>query len=315
MDVLPVGLECGGLRRFHSERSVARSGLRPGEKAAKTAAFQTHSDLTCIAVDWSGALVGAHRRIWLAEARAGQLIRLENGRTAAELALELIETSARITPLVVGLDFAFSFPAWFFDNHSLSSAPDLWRLAARQGENWLSECQPPFWGRPGRKRPTDDLERGYRRGELELSHRPKSVFQIGGSGAVGTGSIRGMPALLQLQEAGFSIWPYDKPSFPMALEVYPRLLTGPVNKSDPLERLALLRERYSNLDSNWITLAAGTDDAFDAAVSAIVMSEHASSFGALPDCQDPQVRKEGCIWHPAMSVDYLAALTRTPSAP
>jgi hypothetical protein len=257
-----------------------------------------HADnITCIAVDWSGARVGAHRRIWLAEARAGRLIRLENGRTAAELALELIETAARVKPLVVGLDFAFSFPAWFFDHHSLTSAADLWRLAARQGESWLSECQPPFWGRPGRKRPADDRERGYRRGELELSHRPKSVFQIGGSGAVGTGSIRGMPMLLKLQEAGFSIWPYDQPSFPMALEVYPRLLTGPVNKSDPLKRMALLRERYPDLDPGWLTLAVKSDDAFDAAVSAIVMSEHASSFGVLPDCQDPQVRKEGCIWH------------------
>jgi hypothetical protein len=268
-----------------------------------------------VAVDWSGARVGAHRRIWLAESRNGQLIRLENGRTAAELALELIETAARVKPLVVGLDFAFSFPAWFFDQHLLTTAQDLWRLAARDGENWLRECEPPFWGRPGRRRPADDFQRGYRRGELELSHRPKSVFQIGGSGAVGTGSIRGMPILLQLREAGFGIWPYDSPSFPMALEVYPRLLTGPVNKSSALQRLDLIGRRYPNLEQRWVEMAASSDDAFDAAISAIVMSQHAASFAALPDCRDPLVRKEGCIWHPAMSPEFLTALTRTASAP
>jgi hypothetical protein len=229
--------------------------------------------------------------------------------------MELIQTAARVESLVVGLDFAFSFPAWFFDLHLVSSAPELWRLAASHGESWLSGCQPPFWGRPGRRRPADDLERGYRRGELELSHRPKSVFQIGGAGAVGTGSIRGMPVLLDLQEAGFSIWPYDQPSLPVALEIYPRLMTGPVNKSSPLERMELLSQRYADLGPTWVALAAGSEDAFDAAISAVVMSEHASSFTALPECHDPLVRKEGCIWHPAMSPEYLAALTRTVGAP
>ncbi len=44
------------------------------------------SEPTCIAVDWSGARTGSERRIWLAEVRAGDLVRLENGRSAADLA-------------------------------------------------------------------------------------------------------------------------------------------------------------------------------------------------------------------------------------
>src|SRR6202012_1913196 len=36
----------------------------------------------------------------------------------------------------------------------------------------------------------------------------KSPFQIGGSGSVGTGSLRAMPALLRLREAGFRVWPF-----------------------------------------------------------------------------------------------------------
>ena len=39
------------------------------------------------------------------------------------------------------------------------------------------------------------------------SVRPKSTFQIGGAGAVGTGSLRGMPHLLTLREAGCAVWP------------------------------------------------------------------------------------------------------------
>jgi hypothetical protein len=270
-------------------------------------------DITCVAVDWSGARVGAHKRIWLAEAREGELIRLENGRSAADLIIELIETASRVPSLAVGLDFAFSFPAWFLDEHLASSAHDLWRLVLADGESWLAACEPPFWGRPGRPRPAYAFERGYRRGELALDRQPKSVFQIGGSGSVGTGSIRGMPLLLQLHEAGFNVWPFDPPGFPLALEIYPRLLTGPVIKSNAQLRLNYIAERYPGLKSGWVSSVAKSEDAFDAAISALVMSEYASSFSALPECHDSVVRKEGCIWHPAISLGE-SALTQTPSA-
>jgi hypothetical protein len=58
------------------------------------------------------------------------------------------------------------------------------------------------------------------------------VFQIGGAGAVGTGSIRGMLYLRNLREGGFSVWPFDPPNPHTAMEIRPRALTGPVTKSD-----------------------------------------------------------------------------------
>jgi hypothetical protein len=249
--------------------------------------------------------VGAQKRIWLAEARAGQIVRLENGRTGSELMLELIESAARASSLVVGLDFAFSFPQWFMDEHMAATAHELWRLAQRDGETWLAACEPPFWGRPGRPRPLGAIERGYRRAEFALSHRPKSVFQIGGSGSVGTGSIRGMPVLLGLHEAGFSIWPFDRPSLPLVLEIYPRLMTGPVVKSNGAQRLQHLIEHHPGLDEQWLETAASTEDAFDAAVSALVMSQHAARLASLPGCLDSVVRREGCIWHPALVPDEV----------
>jgi hypothetical protein len=42
-----------------------------------------------IAVDWSGAARGAERRIWLAEVAGGRLVRLECGRSRAELVRHL----------------------------------------------------------------------------------------------------------------------------------------------------------------------------------------------------------------------------------
>jgi len=94
--------------------------------------------------------------------------------------------------------------------------------ATREGEDWLAECAPPFWGRPGRPRPV--LAEHLRRAEKAISVAgisPKSVFQVGGAGAVGTGSVRGMPYLPQLRQAGFSIWPFDPASPWTVLESTP----------------------------------------------------------------------------------------------
>src|ERR1035438_6219537 len=41
---------------------------------------------------------------------------------------------------------------------------------------------------------------------------PKSPFQIGGAGAVGTGTLRGIPELERLHEAGFRVWPFEEPA-------------------------------------------------------------------------------------------------------
>ncbi|MFN0071457.1 MAG: hypothetical protein ACKVVP_08225 [Chloroflexota bacterium] len=253
---------------------------------------------TCIAVDWSGARTGSGNRIWLAEAQNGHLVRLENGRSGAELVDELIRTAAITPDLVIGLDFAFSFPAWFLEAHSVSTVYELWSLVEREGESWLAVCDAPFWGRPGKLRPNETPERRYRATELALSTRPKSVFQIGGAGSVGTGSLRGMPMLLKLHEAGFSIWPFCAAHTPLVMEIYPRLLTGAVVKSRAASRREYLARRYPELDLSWASIATGSEDAFDAAVSALVMSEHAAEFSELALNAGHPSKIEGRIWHP-----------------
>jgi hypothetical protein len=255
-----------------------------------------------VAVDWSGRKTGERRHLWTAEAHDGVLLRLEAGRTRDEVVDELVARAHDASGIVVGFDFSFSLPEWYLRARGFADARALWDAAATDGEAWLRDCEPPFWGRPGRARP--DLDAHLRRTEAAVGAvggiRPKSSFQIGGAGSVGTGSVRGFPALARLQDAGYAIWPFDAPaSPPVAVEIWPRTFTGPVVKSDAAARAAHLDAHLPQLERAWRDAAVGSEDAFDAAVSAVVMSRHEPALRALPALDDPGFRKEGCVWWPA----------------
>jgi Protein of unknown function (DUF429) len=257
-----------------------------------------------IAIDWSGRAKRAQKHIWLAEAADEELVRLECGRGRDEIANHLIEIAERQPDLIVGLDFAFSFPSWFLAEQSLDSPTALWALTASVdaiGEGWLRACEPPFWGRPYKPRPSRLDE--WRTTELTCQQAgwwPRSVFQVGGAGAVGTGSLRGMPLLHRLREAGFSIWPFDDPIRPVALELYPRALTGSVTKSRGDCRERYLQACYPALNEQWKRAAIESEDAFDAAVSALRMARQRTELLALPAVDDESLRREGLIWYPGL---------------
>ena len=203
---------------------------------------------------------------------------------------------AREGPFVVGLDFAFGFPAWFARSLGAATIEDVWRAAERDGESWLAGCSPPFWGRPGAKRPPDDPARpALRRTEQETPFQPKSVFQIGGAGAVGTGSIRGMPLLRMLSAAGLSIWPFDDAAEATVIEIYSRLLTKAVVKSSGEAREAYLAQD-GRVPEALLELAASAEDPFDAAISALEMARHVDEIQTLR--AEPQYALEGVIWRP-----------------
>ncbi len=257
-----------------------------------------------IAIDWSGARKDAEKRIWLAEAVEGSLVRLENGRSRDQIAEHLVAEAERDPRFVAGFDFAFSLPAWFLEERELQSAQELWALADYEAERWLARCEPPFWGRPGKGRPVLGAERShFRVTDTSVPAtggiRPKSVFQIGGAGAVGTGSLRGLPILHRLTTAGFSVWPFDPPGWPRIVEIYPRVLTGAVNKSSASDRVAYLATHHGTLGDGLRERAASSEDAFDAAVSALVMAEHTEKLTTLADVPDRRAILEGLIWHPS----------------
>jgi hypothetical protein len=135
------------------------------------------------------------------------------------------------------------------------------------------------------------------------------VFQMGGAGAVGTASLRGMPGLLRLREAGFRIWPFDSPELrraPMVVEIYTRLMTGAVTKSSEAARTAYLVKKrrenglYAGISRRVFAKARGSEDAFDALVTAMVMVEHRAEFAALRRTEDEVFRMEGQTWVPGL---------------
>jgi len=264
-----------------------------------------------VAVDWSGRAKGAAESIWQAEVRDGRLTELCNGLERDELIAGLVELAGRDRHMVVGLDFAFSFPAWWCEEEGWSGIEEVWAAMGRHGEDLLEACEYPFWGRSGKGNPHPEA-RLYRRTEVDGgAGRPKSTFQIGGAGAVGTGSIRGMPHLLTLTENGFGIWPFSD-GWPRVVEIYPRVLTGPVAKGRWSARHAHLFERLSEQPRDLLERAAGSEDAFDAAVSAVAMSERAAELRALTPSTGPGYGIEGKIWRPERPVPFPHPLSHEP---
>jgi hypothetical protein len=204
-----------------------------------------------IAIDWSGRSGADQRRaLWLAEVVGGELVRLEGGRTRAERIELLIAEADRDPNLIIGFDFAFSLPAWYLQERQLTPR-QLWALLADEAltptmrrlglARWMNSPELPFWTTSeahARLRP----EQMFRHTEHDMrvpGVQPKSVFQLVGAGQVGRGSLYGMQALHRLTGAGFRIWPFDPPALPLVVEIFPRVLTGPVRKNSPSER-----ERY-----------------------------------------------------------------------
>jgi hypothetical protein len=259
-----------------------------------------------IAIDWSGRSGPDQRRfLWLAEAVDGELIRLEGGRTRAELTELLIAEADHDPNVIIGVDFAFSLPAWYLQERQLTPR-QLWALLADEAltptmqqlglTRWMNRPELPFWI-TGEAHARLTPERMFRRTEQELrvpGVQPKSVFQLVGAGQVGRGSLYGMAALHRLTDASFRIWPFDPSGLPLVVEIFPRVLTGPVRKNSPSER-----ERYLGrvpMRPDLGRLAAASEDAFDAAVSAVVMAARVDELRTVPDA--PGYSLEGKVWQP-----------------
>ena len=232
-------------------------------------------DPLVIAVDWSGArAAGAQRQaIWTTTVRNGRVVDSAGGRTRAEVVDALVAIDE---PVLAGLDFSFSVPAWFAHAHGCDDVDAVWKLAAVDGEEWLLPT-PPFW----RDRCAVPPERRFRHCEERLRRagfQPKSLFQLVGNGQVGAGSVRGMPLLKQLRTAGFSVWPFAAPSERTVMEIYP----------------SLLRARAPHVD----TETYASEHARDATVAALVMWEHRAALARLHAAADGVHALEGDVWDP-----------------
>ena len=252
------------------------------------------------AIDWSGNKDSSaiKKKIWLAEADATGLRTLRSGFKSREAVADVLihEAQEGDPNFVVGLDFSFSFPLWFVQEVGCVDAPSFWSHAEENGESWIGKTPTePFYTKgsgPERDpfRVTEKLAAKQIPGQS-----PDNVFHLVGAKQVGKGSVRGMPILKTLRDAGFSIWPFDPPKLPCVVEIYPRLFYGKLNKSSSHERLDYLEplpisNKYHRTD------AACSDDAFDAAVSALKMYERRHEFQTLEQTKDDVENIEGRIW-------------------
>ena len=298
-----------------------------------------------VAIDWSGRLDAAGQRrhiwagVWTAAANKGNFT-LEAGRTREEWIKWLIDTARETPRMVVSIDCCFSFPAWFLAEHGCTTVFDFWRhVASGHGERWLAREREDvahderFWGKP-HKRPAQFCGEGLPKsmritdmdnkitprlleGDPERAAKikgitPKSPFQIGGSGSVGTGSLRAMPFLLALWQAGFRVWPFESSALtakkpqPLLVEMYTRLLTGAVAKSNEAARRAYLATKrksdatYAKLTRSALTKAYASEDAFDALVCAVEMVRHKEEFALLTATKDDVLKLEGITWRPGI---------------
>ena len=252
--------------------------------------------MRAVAVDWSGRKKDARKAIAIAECSSDGLHLHGKGRDRDEVVEFLIALADKNPDLVVGLDFAFSAPAWFVEEQGATSGPEFWRVVEERGEEWLADSRPPFFGRKGTRRPADvPLHRKTEEALPGLA--PKSFFQTGGAGAVGTMSIRGIPKLAELADAGFRVWPFHRPrpGRPTVVEIYPRAMTGITGKRSPGACRDVLESRFSDMIDPDLRDRISTDeDLFDASVSAMVMWRRIEEFKSLPDGD----RTEGQIWLP-----------------
>lgn len=264
-------------------------------------------------MDWSGEERAAHRRIRVARAVPGRLLEVRGGLDRAAVT-ELLLARAAAGPVVAGLDFSFGLPAWFAREHGCRDVTALWGLVAREGERWLRECRPPFWGRGPTRRPPHDPARPALRRTEEAARadglRPRSTFQIGGAGAVGTGSLRGMPHLARLRAAGLAVWPFDDAGSATVVEIYPRSHTGPVVKRSASARRAVAGADPRIPPTLLDDVVAG-EDAFDAALSALAMAEHRDELRALRRAPPGRPEAiEGALWRPAATSARAGGLSR-----
>ncbi len=187
----------------------------------------------CIGVDYSGAATPRNRLPGIAvywagpEAESRPVAAPGGGRWTREgLADWLGQALAGPEPVIAGLDFAFSFPAAYFERYAL---PDWDAFLADFRAHWPTD-------EPGAT--VEALREGSSRtgdlGELRLCETwtagAKSVFRFDFQGAVAKSAHAGIPWLHRLRrELGDRVhfWPFDGFAVPagrsVLAEVYPAL--------------------------------------------------------------------------------------------
>jgi hypothetical protein len=279
-----------------------------------------------LGVDWSGAEKAANQRIYVAELDPTKSCVTTVVRAADRAAVESflaggdrepatrslghpgVRTLGTDEAVLVGLDFAFSFPAGFVmpGRGRDWSWEDLARWTASLEDANLeveigreADLRRQFFLGKG-----DAAELLLRTTERELVDRgrarPTSVLHLVGAQQVGRGAIRGIPMLKRLRaRRRATIWPFDRPSgFGLTIvEVFPRLWLRPGmrkrRRSDRRAQLGHWEREGIWFEDSARTACVASPDAIDAAAAAIGLArlERLRPQAHLPDMAE----REGWI--------------------
>ena len=299
-----------------------------------------------VAVDWSGDKgPGQRKKIWAGvwtrhpsgKVANGKVL-LEDGRSREELTAWLIALAAETPRMVVSLDCCFSYPAWFLAEHGCATVFDFWRhVAAGYGEQWLgttcagADRDLRFWGRP-HKRPEQFCGTGYRSMMRHTDWRTRwsrllkeatpcalrrcrasrrnHRSRLAEAGASVRGRCGRCPPCCGCTMRGSGCGRSRMPALgskPLLVEMYTRLLTGPVKKSNAEARRTYLAARrsadpgfYASLPRAIVAKARSSEDAFDALVCCLEMVRHQAEFESLRATAEPTLRLEGITWRPGV---------------
>lgn len=288
---------------------------------------------TIVMADWSARSAPSSRRptadaIWIATTRDGaEAVSYHRTRAEGETMLTELLRAERAAGrrVLLGLDFAFGYPAgfaaaltgaaraqavWGWLARHVHDGPDNanTRFAVADAINARLPGVGPFWGCPvgvtlphlppkGRARHGHGLPE--RRAAETAVPRAHPVWKLYTTGAVGSQVLVGLPMLHRLVVRfgpDLAVWPFAPPDAPIVLaEIYPSLI-------DPAVRAATGEIR----DAAQVRLMAR-------AVAAMQRAGQLAALFATPP--DPRIAEEGWILGTGCGPALCAALSRTSPSP
>lgn len=275
-------------------------------------------------IDWSGAR---------AVTRGIAVARLARGTDTAELVVPPagarhwrraaivdrlaaeIESGQR---LLIGFDFAFSFPAATLERLAIAAAAGMAGIRDRvaaicaddpdlYGGRFVAAAPPElFWRAGPRPRNWDEALRiTDRRCAAATATRPESALKLVGAKQVGLGALAGMRSLAALEArcgAALAIWPgiAPTPGASAAVEIFPTLFrraaTGRLAKLRDGAALATAMAMYESAPPAGCASGPVDDNAADALISVAGMRATLRRGSAFRVPDDPRIAREGWIF-------------------
>jgi hypothetical protein len=269
-----------------------------------------------VGIDWSGDKKPRQKGLKVAIASPGRAApRLEEypghrGRWSRTEVMRWIEDQFQEKRALIGLDFAFGFPAVTLSGNVVLD----WDYAER-----VCESYPNFYGGAFFRPPAclhSHLvnnpwlpKHSYSANHLRTTDivamettgaRPQSIFNAVGPAQVGPSSISGMRALRSLQQNcgdRIAIWPFDevRRTGSVVVEIFPRYFPLSKGKSAKLSGLCELNAALIAFDSDGVEQSPKSEDEGDALLSAAAL-RFLSSQESLFQLPDQTIRSQGWIF-------------------